>query len=70
METTSIRAGDITHDWYLLDAKDQILSFYKKNAQALASLKAPIFEEKVVEHIINTVKINEKKITREQLLKK
>ena len=52
------------------DAKDQILSFYKNNSQALSSLKAPIFEDKVIEHIINSAQIEEKKISREELFKK
>ncbi len=52
------------------DAKDQILSFYKKNPQALASLKAPIFEEKVIDHILSTATVEEKKISRKELFKK
>ena len=51
-------------------AKDQILSFYKKNPQALASLKAPIFEEKVVENILKTITIEEKTVSRKELFKK
>ena len=51
-------------------AKDQILSFYKKNPQALASLKAPIFEEKVVENILKTISIEEKTVSRKELFKK
>ena len=52
------------------DAKEQIIKFYSKNSQALASLKAPIFEEKVVDYILGNIKIEEKQITREELLKK
>ena len=44
METTSIRAGDITHDWYLLDAKDQILGrIASKVAQILRGKNKPYF---------------------------
>ena len=39
------------------DAKEQIIKFYTENSQALASLKAPIFEEKVVDHILGNIKI-------------
>ena len=52
------------------DAKDQIIKFYSENSQALASLKAPIFEQKVVDHILENIKINEKEISRKELLKK
>ena len=52
------------------DAKDQIVKFYTENSQALASLKAPIFEEKVVKYILENIKIEEKEISRDELLKK
>ena len=52
------------------DAKEQIIKFYTENSQALASLKAPIFEEKVVDHILGNIKIEKKQVTREELLKK
>jgi len=52
------------------DAKDQIIKFYSENSQALASLKAPIFEEKVVDYILTNVKVEEKEISRKELLKK
>ena len=52
------------------DAKDQIVKFYSQNAQALASLKAPIFEQKVVNHILENIKFDEKEISREEILKK
>ena len=52
------------------DAKEQIIKFYTENSQALASLKAPIFEEKVVDHILGKINIEEKQVTREELLKK
>ena len=52
------------------DAKDQILSFYKNNSQALASLKAPIFEEKIIDYILSTIKIDKKEISKKELFKK
>jgi len=52
------------------DAKDQIIKFYSENSQALASLKAPIFEEKVIDYILENIKIEEKEISREELMKK
>ena len=52
------------------DAKEQIIKFYSENSQALASLKAPIFEQKVVDYILNNIKIEEKEVSRKELLKK
>jgi trigger factor len=47
----------------------QIWEYYRKNAQALAELRAPIYEEKVVDHILALAKVAERKVTREELLK-
>ena len=52
------------------DARDQIIKFYSENSQALASLKAPIFEQKVVDYIFENIKFEEKEISRKELLKK
>ena len=52
------------------DAKDQIIKFYSENSQALASLKAPIFEQKVVNYILENIKFEEKEISRKELSKK
>ena len=52
------------------DAKDQIIKFYTENSQALASLKAPIFEEKVVNFVLEKIKVEKKEISRKELLKK
>jgi trigger factor len=47
----------------------QIWEYYRKNAQALAELRAPIYEEKVVDHILAQAKVAERKVTREELMK-
>jgi trigger factor len=47
----------------------EIWDFYRNNQQALASLRAPIFEEKVVDHIIGLAKVEDQKVSREELLK-
>jgi trigger factor len=49
--------------------EQQVYEYYKKNPQALASLRAPIFEEKVVDYILELVKAEEKKVSREELFK-
>lgn len=47
----------------------QVWDFYRNNQQALAELRAPIYEEKVVDHIIGRARVAERKTTKEELLK-
>ncbi len=46
----------------------EVWEYYRKNPQALAEVRAPIFEEKVVDHILGQVKITEVPVTKEALL--
>ena len=45
----------------------QVIEFYQKNPRAWEALRAPLFEEKVVDFIANNIKTNEKKMTPEEL---
>jgi trigger factor len=45
----------------------QVWEFYQKNPQALAEIRAPLFEEKVVDHILSQVKVDEEKVSKETL---
>ena len=47
----------------------QVWDFYRNNGQALAELRAPIYEEKVVDHIIGLARVEERKVTKDELLK-
>jgi trigger factor len=47
----------------------EVWEFYRKNQQALAELRAPIYEEKVVDHIIGLAKVEDRKVTVSELLK-
>ena len=47
----------------------EIFEFYKKNPQAVAELRAPIFEDKVVDYILELVKVSEKKVESAELFK-
>ncbi|MEM9015022.1 MAG: trigger factor [Pseudomonadota bacterium] len=47
----------------------EVLEFYQKNPQALAQLRAPLFEEKVVDYIFERAKVTENKVTKEDLMK-
>src|SRR3954453_2448463 len=45
----------------------QVWEFYQKNPQALAEIRAPLFEEKVVDHILSQVKVVDDKVSKEAL---
>ena len=47
----------------------QVWDFYRNNNQALAELRAPIYEEKVVDHIVGLATVESRNVTREELLK-
>ena len=47
----------------------EIYEFFRANPDAVGSLRAPIFEEKVVDHILEKAKVTDKTVTKEELLK-
>lgn len=47
----------------------QVYEYYEKTPGALAELRAPIFEDKVIDFVIDAAKPTEKKVTRDELLK-
>ncbi len=47
----------------------QVWDFYQKNPQALAELRAPIFEEKVVDAILGQAKITDVEVSKDELFK-
>jgi trigger factor len=49
--------------------EEQIWDFYRKNPDAVASLRAPIFEDKVIDFIFELAKISDKTVSREELYK-
>jgi trigger factor len=49
-------------------AERQVLDYYRKNPDAAGNLRAPIFEEKVVDYILELAKPAERKVTPQQLL--
>ena len=49
--------------------EQQVYDYYRKNPQALASLRAPVFENKVVDFIAEKGEITETKMSREELAK-
>ncbi|MCC7271620.1 MAG: trigger factor [Alphaproteobacteria bacterium] len=47
----------------------RVVEFYEKNPQAVAALRAPIFEDKVVDLIVDMAKVSERTVPVEELLK-
>ena len=49
--------------------EQEVWDFYRNNPDALASLRAPIFEDKVIDFILELAKITDKTVSREELYK-
>jgi trigger factor len=45
----------------------EVLEFYQNNPQAMANLRAPLFEDKVVDFIVDLAKVSERKVTPDEL---
>ena len=47
----------------------EVWDYYRNNANALAQLRAPIYEDKVVDFLLELANVTEKKVSREELFK-
>jgi trigger factor len=47
--------------------EQQVFDFYAKNPQAAAEIRAPLFEDKVVDFIAELAEVNDRKVDRETL---
>jgi trigger factor len=47
----------------------EVWDYYRNNVNALAQLRAPIYEDKVVDFILELANVTEKKVSREELFK-
>ena len=45
----------------------QVWDFFRNNPQAMAQIQAPLFEDKVVDHIVARANVSERKVSREEL---
>lgn len=48
--------------------EQQVLDHYRNNPEALQALRAPIFEEKTVDYILELAQVTEKPVSKEELL--
>ncbi len=49
--------------------EQQVWEYYRNNPAALASVRAPIFEEKVVDFLLELADVTDKQVSREELFK-
>jgi trigger factor len=49
--------------------EQEIWDYYRKNPNAVASVRAPIFEEKVVDFLLELARVTDKPVSREELYK-
>jgi len=47
--------------------EQQILEYYKQNSMAVAEIRSPIFEDKVIDFLLELAQVSEKPVSREQL---
>ena len=45
-----------------------MLDFYRQNPGTIDALRAPIFEDKVIDFIVELAKVGERKVTPQELL--
>jgi len=48
--------------------EQQVFEFYKKTPEAMMELRGPIFEQKVVDHIVSKAKLPEKNVSRDEMM--
>jgi trigger factor len=46
----------------------EIIEYFRKTPGAIAGIRAPLFEEKVVDHLLTQVSVTDKSVTKEELL--
>jgi trigger factor len=47
--------------------EQQVIDFFRKNPEAMENLRAPIFEEKVVDFILELAKVSERQVAPTEL---
>lgn len=47
----------------------KVIEYFQKNAEAMAQLRAPIFEEKVVDFIVELAQVTEREVSPEELMR-
>ncbi|MCR4267540.1 trigger factor [Nitratireductor sp. ZSWI3] len=48
--------------------QQEIYEFYRQNPQAMANIRAPLFEEKVIDHLLGEISVDDQKVSRDELM--
>jgi trigger factor len=48
--------------------QQEVFDYYRNNANALTALRAPLFEEKVVDHLMAQISVTDQKVTKDELM--
>ncbi|WP_295813329.1 trigger factor [uncultured Nitratireductor sp.] len=48
--------------------QQEIYEFYRQNPQAMANIRAPLFEEKVIDHLLGEIAVTDEKVSRDELM--
>jgi len=57
------------HARQFVGQEQHVFNYYRQNPQAVAALRAPIYEDKVVDFLIELAQISDKKVSKEELYK-
>ena len=49
--------------------EEQVLNYFRENPDAVAGLRAPLYEDKVIDFIMDKAEIKDKKVSKEELMK-
>src|SRR6201996_5967086 len=69
MTDNEVSRAEIESDRSMPGREKEVWDYYRSNANALAQLRAPIYEDKVVDFILELANVTEKKVTKEELFK-
>jgi trigger factor len=53
---------------YPANQQQEVFEFYRNNANALTTLRAPLFEEKVIDHLLTQISVTDQKVSKEELM--
>ncbi len=46
----------------------EVFDFFRANPRAMAQIQAPLFEDKVIDHVVSQVKVTERKVSKDELV--
>ena len=68
IQEQAVREAQILHMQGQDVTPQQVLEFYRSNPDALAQIRAPLFEERVVDYILERATVTDKTVSKEELM--